>query len=180
MAALSSPRIRKALADSDVATTTTERGRLLEDIIAYMFARCRGVRHHGNNLLNAAGSSEIDVCFWNSRLAGSFDFLPEIIVVECKNTADPLGSAAVRIFESKLRSMRLGLGILVATNGITGNEDNLRAAHDVIRTSFQTHELRIIVLTRAELEGLKNTDDLMHLLQDKILRLTMQASTFSA
>jgi hypothetical protein len=55
---------------------------------------------------------------------------------------------------------------------------SLRAAHDVIRTAFQRDQLRIIVLTRAELEALRGTDGLLQLLQDKVLLLTMQARTF--
>lgn len=178
MAVYSPERIVETLQASDAAATTTERGRLLEDLVAYLFAHCPGVRHYNNNTLNAAGSSEIDVCFWNSRHPDSFDFLPQIIVVECKNTAEAVGSAAIRVFLSKLQDMALDHGILVATNGVTGNQENLRAAHDVIRTSFQAQGIRIIVLTRAELESLTTTDDLVLLLQDKILRLTMQARTF--
>jgi hypothetical protein len=178
MPTLSIKRIRDTFNESDAANTTTERGRLLEGLIAYLFARCPGVRHYENNGLNAAGSSEIDVCFWNSRHNGSFDFLPQILVVECKNTAEPVGSPAVRVFLSKLQEMHLDHGILIATNGITGDEESLRAAHDVIRTAYQREKIRIIVLTRIELEALRDTDGLVRLLQNKILLLTMQARTF--
>jgi predicted Mrr-cat superfamily restriction endonuclease len=101
------------------------------------------VRHYENNALNAPGSSEVDVCFWNSRHNGSIDFLPQILIVECKNTAERVGSAAVRIFLSKLQEMRLDHGVLVAANGITGDAESLRAAHDVIRTAFQRDQVRI-------------------------------------
>lgn len=178
MATYSRRRIAADFAASDVAATTTERGRLLEALIAYLFARCAGVRHGGNNLLNAAGSSEVDVCFWNDRVTGSIDFLPQILVAECKNTTERVGSDAVRIFQSKLQQMYLTHGILVAAHGITGDEANQRAAHDLIRTTFLQHRIQILVLTRAELERLGNTTELIRLLQDKILRLTMQARTF--
>jgi hypothetical protein len=136
------------------------------------------VRHYNSNVLNAPGSSEIDVCFWNNRHNGSFDFLPQILVIECKNTAERVGSTAVRSFLAKLQEMHLDHGILVAAKGITGDVESLRAAHDVIRTAFQRDQLRIIVLTRAEVEGLRGTDGLVQLLQDKVLLLTMQARTF--
>jgi restriction endonuclease len=133
----------------------------------YLFSKCPGVRHFQNNALNAAGSSEVDVCFWNNRNPGSIDFLPEILVVECKNTAERVGSAAVRVFLSKLQEMRLGHGVLVAAHGVTGDQESLSAAHDVIRGAFQRDRIRIIVLTRVELETLRDTEGLIRLLQDK-------------
>jgi len=179
MAALSSRRIVRAFAASEAAATTTERGRLLESLVAYLFSRCRGVRHYRNDALNAAGSSEVDVCFWNNRLNGSFDFLPQILIVECKNTAERVGSSAVRIFRDKLRDMKLDYGILVAANGITGSARSLTAAHDIIKTAFLTDGMRLVVLTRSEVEDLTDTDELIRLVQDKILLLTMQARTFT-
>jgi len=178
MPSISSRRVARLFAEADATATTTKRGRLLEQLAAYLFARCPGVRHYRNNAINAAGSSEVDVCFWNSRFEGSIDFLPQILLVECKNTNKRLGSASVRVFLSKLQDMRLDYGILIAAKGVTGKQKTLRAAHDVIRTAFQTHSIRLIVLTRSELESLNDTDGLVRLLQDKILLLTMQAKTF--
>lgn len=178
MANYCTKRIAAAFAASEFADTTTDRGRLLERLVTYLFSGCPGVRHYENNALNAPGSSEIDVCFWNDRHNGSFDFLPRILVVECKNTTERVGSAAVRVFLSKLQEMRLDHGIMVAAHGVTGDQESLRAAHDVIRTAFQRDQVHLIVLTRAELESLLSTEDLIRLLQDKILRLTMQARTF--
>jgi hypothetical protein len=123
MVAYSNRRIVGAFAASEAAATTTERGRLLEELVVYLFSRCPGVRHYNSNVLSAPGSSEVDVCFWNSRHNGSIDFLPQILVVECKNTAERVGSAAVRTFLAKLQEMHLDHGILVAANGITGDPE---------------------------------------------------------
>jgi Restriction endonuclease len=171
-------RARSEFIASDNASTTTERGRILERLVVYLFSKCAGVRHFQSNAINAAGSGEIDVCFWNERYEGSIDFLPRILIVECKNTVDRVDSASVRVFLSKLHEMRLDYGILIAANGVTGDAENLRAAHDVIRTAFQRDGVRIIVLTRSELVMIRSTEGLIRLLQDKILMLTMQAHTF--
>ena len=178
MARYSNRKIVRAFAASEVARTTIQRGRILEDLMAYLFSRCPGVRHYRNNAFNSTGSSEIDVCFWNSRYDRSIDFLPQIIVVECKNTRGRVGSSDIRIFRDKLRDMGLDHGILIAANGITGDARSLRAAHDVIRTAFLTDRVRLIVLTRSELEALRHTGGLVLLLQNKILMLTMRARTF--
>jgi hypothetical protein len=180
MCEFSPDRVRDAFLAGDEATTATERGRILETLIAYLLACCPGTRHVANNSLNSAGSSEVDVCFWNSQFVGSLDFLPQILIVECKNTAERVGSAAIRVFVGKLEEMRLDHGILIAANGITGDAESLRAAHDVIRTTFHLKHIKIIVLTRNELEGLRDIEELIRLLQDKILLLTVQAITFQA
>jgi len=169
--------ILEAFERSDAAETTTFRGRILEDLIAQLFADIDGIRHYKNNLLNAAGSTELDVCFWNSRRADGFPFLENIIVAECKNTATRIGSAEIRNFRAKLEDMKLNFGLFIATNGITGDADQLRNAHDAVRQAFQ-QGIQIAVLTKVELTSLTHTDDLIRLIQDKILMLTVQTQTF--
>lgn len=164
---------------SDVADTTTARGRILEDLIVLLFSQVEGVRHFSNNQLNAAGSTELDVCFWNAKRADGFPFLENILVAECKNTAARIGSAEIRNFRAKLEDMKINFGILVATHGITGDAENLRNAHDAVRQAFQ-HGIQIAVLTKNELLALTHTDDLVRLIEDKILMLTVQTQTFVA
>lgn len=158
--------------------STTERGRALEGLMVYVIAECDGVRHHGNNRLNSQGSSEIDTCFWNARLSSGLDFLPQILISECKNTAAPVGSSELRVFSSKLDEMHLKHGLFVAAQGITGNTDNKRAAHDIVRTSFQRLQQQILVITRAEIQQFRSTLDLITILQNKTLELTLGAVTF--
>ncbi len=160
------------------AGDATARGRALERLVAYLFSECDGIRHHGNNLLNAAGSAEIDVCFWNSRVPTGFDFLPTILVAECKNVAGPVGAAEIRNFLAKMNEMHLDHGVFVAAQGITGTAKDLRAAHDTIRTAFQRDQRRLLVVTRAEIDELAATEDLVRLLQNKILDLTVGARSF--
>lgn len=169
--------ILRAFDESDAADTTTLRGRILEDLIATLFSEIDGIRHFQNNLLNTAGSAELDVCFWNSKKTDGFPFLENIIVAECKNTAARIGSAEIRNFRAKLEDMKLNFGMFVATNGITGDAENLRNAHDAVRQAFQ-HGIQIAVLTKNELIHLTHTDDLIRLIEDKILMLTVQTQTF--
>ena len=170
--------ISEAFEASDVAATTVECGRILEDLVADLFAQCDGIRHYQNNLLNIAGSTEIDVSFWNSKKPDGFPFFPNILVAECKNTTARIGSADIRNFRAKLEDMKLDHGLLIAANGITGNQQDLRAAHDAVRTAFQAG-VSIIVLTKAEISQLEHTDDLVRLVQDKVLMLTVQTRTFA-
>ena len=168
------------LTNMDSARSATARGRALETLVAYLFSACDGVRHYKSNVLNAAGRSEIDVYFWNSRDRLAFDFLPSILVAECKNTANRVGAAEIRNFLGKMRDMHLDHGIFVAAQGITGKANDLRAAHDTIRTAFQRDQQRLLVLTRSEIKSLAKTNDLILLMQDKILDLTVGANSFES
>jgi len=167
-----------AFTTADAATTTVEKGRALESLIQHIFSQCPGVRHSRNNAINVAGSSEFDVCFWNNLHFDSLDFLPRIIVVECKNTAGRIGSPDLRVFRDKLKEIKVDSGILIAANGITGTLENRKAAHDVIRTAYIADQTRIILLTRAELESITDISSLIVLLQDKVLNIVMGSVTF--
>jgi cell division GTPase FtsZ len=102
-----------------------------------------------------------------------------VLVFECKNWANPVGSAEVGFFRMKIEERHLDVGILIAANGITGNAEMRRAAHNIIDTAFisaaRTH---LIVITRNELLGLASTQDFIKLLQDKISKIVMRLSQF--
>lgn len=171
--------IEECLSDMDHAASSVARGRALERLVAYIFSECDGVRHHRNNVINAPASSEVDVCFWNARHGGYLDFLPNIIVAECKNVATRVGSDDIRNFFTKVREMHLDHGVFVAAQGITGTQKNLRAAHDTVRTAFQRDHVRLLIVTRAEICELQSPVDLVKLLQNKILDLTVGAPSFA-
>src|SRR5882724_1024518 len=111
MATLSQSKIRRFLAQGDNATTTTEKGRALEDLICYIFGKIPGISVTARNENNVFHSEEIDVVFWNEKTRNGLDFLPNLLFVECKNWAVPIGSAEVREFESKLRGKGLTFGV---------------------------------------------------------------------
>ena len=89
-----------------------------------------------------------------------------------------MGSPDIRIFRSKIHELKVETGILIAANGITGTPDNLRAGHDVIRNAYSQDGMYIIVITKTELESLSHIGDLIVLLQDKMLDITMGAISF--
>ena len=75
---------------------------------------------------------------------------------ECKNWSDPVNSATVDSFVAKVRSSRLELGILVAANGVTGDSVERTAANDVIRRAFDRDNIKILVITRMEIESFRS------------------------
>jgi len=63
-------------------------GRALEDLICYVTGLIPGVAITHRNELNAFDTEEIDVAIWNDGAADGLFFLPNIILVECKNWFD--------------------------------------------------------------------------------------------
>ena len=160
MLEFSQETIAKYFEAGENAKTTVEKGRALEDLVCYLFERVSGVRVGKRNAFNKFASEEIDVAFWNDKKEGGFDFLPNIILVECKNWSQPVGSEAVNWFDSKLKRRGQTFGILVATNGITGSSQKIEAAREIIRVALSEGR-QLIVIARAEIENLRVTEDLV-------------------
>src|SRR5690606_21554507 len=70
---------------SAAAQTTTDQGRALEDLICYLFALVPGIAITKRNVMSVFHTEEIDVALWNDPNPEGFNFLPNIILVECKN-----------------------------------------------------------------------------------------------
>lgn len=179
MPSLSPKRIRREFRRGDLAPTAHGRGQALEDLTKYLFRRIPGVRFSNQDVITAMGSEEIDLVFWNDRINGGLSFLPYVLLFECKNWHAPLNSAAVSFFIQKITSRHLEYGFLIAANGITGNAQDLTAAHAQIETAFLQNRIRTIVLTRREIENLTSTEALVLLVQDKILCLTLRRPHFT-
>jgi Restriction endonuclease len=177
MAILSHKNIKKYFINSDQSTSFSEKGRILEDLVCYLFEQVPGVNVGKRNALNTFSSEEIDVAFWNRMDVDGFYFLPNIILVECKNWSQPVGSEEVNWFDSKLKRRGQPFGILVAANGITGNSQKIQAAHEIIRVALSEGR-QLIVITRLEIENLRTSDNLVKLIQDKLCELIVSGTLF--
>lgn len=169
--------INQYFALSDHSKTTAEKGRILEDLVCYLFEKVPGVNTGKRNTLNTFKSEEIDVAFWNRMDVDGFYFLPNIILIECKNWSQPVGSEEVNWFDSKLKRRGQSFGIFIAANGITGNSQKIEAAHEIIRVALSEGR-RLIVITRSELESLQTIEDLVRLIQEKLCELVVSGTLF--
>jgi hypothetical protein len=172
MAAIDPARVRAYLAAGDNATTNAAKGKALEDLIAYVFECVPGVVVTVRNQMNAFDAEEIDVAFWNDGLAAGLRLFDHLLLVECKNWSSPIGYPEVALFNQKLRGRGRPLGILVAAHGITGDPESLKNAHSVLAQAL-VEQREILVLTRAELEQLVDTDELVSLLKRKRAQLAV-------
>jgi hypothetical protein len=164
--------------DGDWAATTEEKGAALEDVVAWSFCIAKGVSLLYRDQTNAAGSAEIDILLFNERHRLGLPFLPEYLMFECKNWSNPVNSAAVDSFIAKIRNSRLELGILVAANEVTGDLGERTAANDIIRRAFDRDNIKILVLTRAELESFRSVRDIVVTMRLKFGGLIMRLAAF--
>lgn len=155
--------------------STAAQGRALEDLICYVMALVPGVAITHRNELNAFDTEEIDVAVWNDGAADGLFFVPNIILVECKNWSNAVGSNEVNWFDTKLRNRGLTFGILVATRGITGQAADLTAAHAIVAGALREGR-RLVVITTDEIVAMANTDDLVRLIKRKLCDLAVKGT----
>ena len=163
-------KILQLLEAADAATTTDEKGKQFEVLIEYVFAKIPGLSLPQRDLLNRFESEEIDVAFFNDQHAKGLKFFDANLLIECKNWSGTVGSKEVGTFISKVRNRGLDFGILVAANGITGSAEDGRQAHHQVALALKDR-IQIIVITRAEIEGLRTTDELVTMIKTKVCQL---------
>lgn len=173
MARYSQQRIQNMLIQSDNAPTSDARGELFEDLVCYLFEKIPGVEEYARNVFNRSGTQEIDVAFWNKRRQNGLYFLNPMILTECKNPDGPVGSQDVGWFRDKIRSRGLGEGVMIATSGITGDNEDLRFAHNIIVQALNDR-IKILVIDRDEILSFTDTTDLITLLQRKFGELVLR------
>jgi hypothetical protein len=147
----------------------------LEDLICYIFGRVPGIEITRRNALNAFRTEEIDVALWNNKSSVGFYFLPHLLLIECKNWSNPVGSTEVSYFINRLENRGVDHGILIAISGITGDSANLTDAHHQIAVALSkgTH---IIVITKQELTSLAETSGLVKLIKEKLCDLVVSGT----
>jgi hypothetical protein len=158
----------------DRAKTADARGDALEELSKYLFENLRGVECSGKNILDSPRAHELDLAFWNDQRVSPLYFLDAVLVVECKATGLPVGSNGVAWFAVKLQDRGARHGVLVALNGITGSASRNTSAHSEVLNALVRDGIRILLLTRAEILNLTDSNSLASLLQRKLLRLTLE------
>lgn len=162
--------IKKLLKVADRARTQAARGKAFEDLACLIFESIQGVSVTHRNALDYFDSEEIDVALYNDQHPRGLKTFAPFLLVECKNWSKPVGSAEVNTFVTKLRHRGLDFGILIAANGITGSPEDGKNAHQAV-TCALIEKIRLIVITRAEIEALRAGDALVSLIKAKVGQL---------
>lgn len=166
MARLSKVYVARKFEEGDRASSAFDRGRALEDLLVYLFSKVPGVRLIRRNAVTEDGGGEIDLIFWNDRSV--LDFLPNVLLFECKNWEARVDSAAVSSFIAKAVSRHLPHAFLIAANGVSGDREQVRNAHAHLHNALVMHDCKVVVLNRAELSALATTDQLIALIIEKV------------
>jgi len=174
MARYSQKKIRKLIQQSDNASTADKKGDKLEELAKYLFGKIRGVTFYGKNILDGNRAQEIDVVFWNLQNVSDLCFLDAILIVECKNLCTPVSSSEVGWFVRKLQDRGAACGLLIILGGITGSQDGTSNAHSEVLSALTRDGIKIIILTRHEILSLRLTYDLIKLIREKLLNLTLR------
>jgi len=172
-------KIAARLKEGDAAIIKEEIGAALEDVVGWTLCSLPGVRLLQRDFTNRANSMELDLFLFNNRGQSPLEFLPPYLIVECKNWAARVDSATVRDFIAKLHSTHQEVGILVAANGVTGDAEDQTAANDIIREAFDRDDIKLIVLTRAEIEAFRSQRDIVLLLEQKYGTACLRSTTLT-
>ena len=172
-------KIARRLLEGDNATITEEIGAALEDVVGWTLCSLPGVRVLHRDFVNRANSAEIDLFLFNNPRLSPIEFLPQFLIVECKNWQHRVNSATIRDFITKVRSTRQEVGILVAANGVTGDAADQTAANDDIRLAFDQDGTKILVITRDEIEKFRNSHEIILLLEEKFGKACLRSTTIT-
>ncbi|MER5697875.1 restriction endonuclease [Streptomyces mirabilis] len=151
----------------DKSLSTKERGDALESLVCYLLKEIPGVLTRSNGIDPFRGS-EIDISVANAQTGMWMNVLPSLFLVECKNWDAPVDVKAVGAFILKLHEKGVELGVMVAANGVTGNQDNLTAAYMKINLAQQAGR-RVLVVTLDDLKTLGNPEEFSKLLCERML-----------
>jgi hypothetical protein len=174
MVKYSKDEIQRLLNESDTAPDADLKGDKLEELVRYLFEKIPGVQFLSKDVLDGHRAHELDVLFWNDIRYSDLHFLDTIIITECKNTENRLGSNEVGWFVRKLQDRAANNAVLISLMGITGISDGQSNAHSEILSALMRDGIKILLISRDEIQSFKNTNNLVSLLKNKILKLTLE------
>jgi len=162
--------IRDCIRKAREAQNAAERGRALEELLCHIFIAIPGILPPVRNVVDFADGGEIDIFFANKAPDNGLWFLPISVLTECKNWQGRVGAEEIRIFIDRLRERACRAGIMVAANGITGENGSLDAARRHIARALE-QDMHVLVLTLDEIEAINSAAAMVELLLGKWTRL---------
>lgn len=128
------------------AQNNQEKGKLLEDVAAHLFENLSLVSIRDRNLRTKSGEIDLVLEYIGGESPNLFEYQTRFTLVECKNVGSSVSSKEIGHFDKKLNEAESSLGILIAWNGISGQESGKDAQRYV-----DNAENDIVVLTANEL-----------------------------
>lgn len=152
---------------------TKEKGDTLEDLACYLSLLLPALTPR-RNLLEETLAFESDLVVRNLNPDSNLiaDLLGRHFLVECKNWESRVGVPSVGYFLHRMRLTHAHFGIIFARSGITGDEEQEKAAYSIIRKSFHEDGSICVVIDINDLVALGNENlTFRSLLFERIERL---------
>lgn len=159
--------IAERLKAAATATNTDAQGKAYEELADYLFSCIPGCTTE-RNIFNEFDTEQIDVAIGNERLAGGLPLLPDVLLVECKDWAQPVDSKTVGYFMNILAGRSIAVGVLIAANGTTGGNDMKNA--NALGLAAAPRGIKVLVITTDDIRSLSSTADFVDLLNRRYLR----------
>jgi hypothetical protein len=166
--AITASEIGRYFAAAEAALSNDAQGKVLEDLLAYLFNAIPGC-YTERNLINPFGAEQIDVAVGNDASAEGLPGFPAVMLVECKDWSRPVTSAVLSHFVNILADRHVEVGILFAASGITGEATEKTHAHS-IGVAAVARGVVILVITKDDLLAVENGTDFINLVKRRRLR----------
>lgn len=171
MAAYNSAVVQSYLAIVDNPSTSAEKGKAFEDLACYLLDGIPGIKITARNQMNTFATEEIDVACKSENDPTGLGGLADFFLVECKGWRDAVNSEQVSWFLTKIRHRGVRFGILIAANGITGEPEHLSRANFLVGVEMATFNIKMVIVTRDEIEKLASGEDFAKLIIQKVCTL---------
>jgi hypothetical protein len=171
MAAYDPAVIRSYLAIVDNPESNAAKGKAFEDLACYLLNAVPGIKITARNAHNTFATEEIDVAAMNENHPAGLGGLVDFFLVECKGWKDAVNSEQVSWFLTKIRHRGVRFGILIAANGITGEPEHLSRANFLVGVEMATFGIKMVIITREEIETLTSGEDFGQLIIQKVCTL---------
>lgn len=144
---------------NSAALTTKEKGDRLEDLATYLFLLIPGLIPR-RNLVEETLAFESDIVIRNLTMSTNVfaDLLGRHFLAECKNWESSVGVMDIGYFLYRMRLTHAHFGVIFAKSGITGDQNQERAAYSLIRKAFHEDGNICIVIDNESLSSLGHTE----------------------
>jgi hypothetical protein len=167
----SKAKIKAFLKTWDTAATKAARGKAFEELACYLFEKVPGIRITSRNEKNTFATEEIDVACCNDQHPKGLRQLNAFFLVECKGWTEPVNSEQVAWFLTKIEHRGVDFGVLLAANGITGVAQHLTASNFLVAMALALRKIRMLIITRTEIETLASGEELAALIIAKVTQI---------
>ena len=178
MPAYDKPTIQAFLGIVDDPPNSAAKGKAFEELACYLFRLVPGISITARNEMNTFATEEIDVACRNLEDPAGLKQFPPFFLVECKGWDEPVTSVQVAWFLLKIEHRGLEFGVLLAANGITGVPEHRSAANFLVSFTLALRKIKMVIVTRDEIEALNSGEELASLIVSKVTLLHATGASY--